>query len=170
MSLKLYDALILGAGPAGLSVALALARVKRTALVLSHNSFRNSETIHNVLGADGEHPTAFRSKGRDQIKNYGNGVEFAKGEAIKLRMVGLQDGYQAFEMEERGGKVWRGRKMVLATGARDVFPDIEGYAENWPDNMYVHSPLKRCYAADGNIGATKTCSTMAMNARNYPSD
>ena len=170
MSFKLYDALILGAGPAGLSVALALARVKRTALVLSHNHFRNSETIHNVLGSDGDHPTAFRAKARDQIKKYGNGIEFADGEAIMLRMVGLQDGYQAFEMEEEGGKVWRGRKMVLAMGARDVFPDIEGCAENWPDNMYVLSLLERCYAADGSIGATKTCSTMAMNARNYPSD
>jgi hypothetical protein len=36
---EIYDALILGAGP---SAALGLARVHRSALVLSHNSFRNN--------------------------------------------------------------------------------------------------------------------------------
>ena len=136
---KIYDALILGAGPAGLSAALGLARVKRTALVLSHQCFRNDgiKAMHTVLGFDGTHPADFRAIGREQIKKYGDDIQFAQGEAIKVRKAVFQDGYQGFEIEERDGKVWGGRKLVLAMGSRDVFPDIEGYTENWPDSMHV---------------------------------
>ena len=139
MPSKIYDALILGAGPAGLSAALGLARIKRTAVVISHHTFRNNgiKAMHAVLGFDGAHPAEFRRIGREQIEKYGDGIEFAQGEAIKVRKACLEDAYQGFEIEEKGGEVWRGRKLVLAMGARDVFPDIEGYAENWPDNMYA---------------------------------
>ena len=139
MPCKIYDALILGAGPAGLSAALGLARVKRTALVLSHQKFRNDgiKAMHTVLGFDGAHPADFRRIAKEQIQKYGYGIHFAEGEAVEVRKASFEDGYQGFEIEARGGEVWRGRKMVLAMGARDVFPDIEGYAENWPNNMYV---------------------------------
>ena len=172
MSSKVYDALILGAGPAGLSVALGLARIKRTALVLSHQRFRNNgiEAMHTVLGFDGAHPADFRNIGREQVEKYGSGIEFAEGEAINVQRVSFEDGYQGFSMEEKGGKVWRGRKMVLAMGARDVFPDIEGYAENWPDNMYVLH-LLLCYrGTDADFAATNVFSAMAMNARTYLSE
>ena len=139
MPSKIYDALILGAGPAGLSSALGLARVKRTALVLSHEIFRNDgiKAMHTVLGFDGAHPADFRRIGREQIEKYQGGIEFAQGQAIEVRNADFEDVHQGFEIEEKNGQVWRGRKIVLAMGARDVFPDIEGYADNWPDNMYV---------------------------------
>ena len=139
MPRKTFDALILGAGPAGLSAALGLARVKRTALVLSHKQFRNDgiKAMHTVLGFDGAHPEDFRRIGTEQIKKYGQGIQFAQGEVIKVRKAVFEDHCQGFEVENKSGEVWRGRKMVLAMGARDAFPDIEGYAENWPDNMYV---------------------------------
>ena len=134
---KFYDALILGAGPAGLSAALALVRVKRTALVLSSNKFRNDgiKEMHTVLGHDKRHPANFRKLGREQIEAYGPEIELADGEAVHVWRQELKEGYQGFGLEARGGRVWRGKKMVLALGSKDVFPDIEGYAENWPDNM-----------------------------------
>lgn len=134
---KIYDALILGAGPAGLSAALALARVKRTALVLSSNKFRNEgiKEVHTVLGHDKRHPAEIRMLGRQQIEAYGPEIEFADGEAVQVRQRELEPGYQGFEVDTREGKSWMGRKMVLALGSRDVFPAIEGYADNWPDNM-----------------------------------
>ena len=169
MHTKIYDALILGAGPAGLSVALGLARVKRTALVLSHQKFRNDgiKAMHTVLGFDGAHPAEYRRIGREQIEKYGDGVDFAEGEAIKVRKASFEDDDQGFEIEEKGGEVRRGRKMVLAMGAKDAFPDIEGYAENWPDNMCVSQlPIHGC-DTDANDTATNASSAMAMNALTY---
>ena len=134
---KVYDALILGAGPAGLSAALALARVKRTALVLSSNKFRNDgiKEMHTVLGHDKRHPVDFRKLAREQIEAYGPEIEFADGEAIRVWRQELNEGYQGFQVEARGGRIWKGRKMVLALGSKDVFPDVKGYADNWPENM-----------------------------------
>ena len=137
---KVYDALILGAGPAGLSSALGLARIRRTALVLSNSVYRNDgiQEMHTVLGHDKRHPAEFRKLGREQIEAYGDGgIEFDEGEAIRVgRVDPAQQGEDArFEVEAKDGRVWRGRTMVLALGSKDIFPEIEGYKENWPNNM-----------------------------------
>ena len=169
---KTYDALILGAGPAGLSSALGLARVKRTALVLSHQTFRNDgiKAMHTVLGFDGAHPADFRRTAIGQIKKYGNGIEFAQGEAVKMRKVLFEDGYQGFEIEEAGGEMWRGRKMVIAMGVRDIFPDIQGYKENWPDNMYFFPISMHNGGTDTKVAATNAFSATASSAPTYLSD
>lgn len=68
----LYDALIIGGGPAGLSAALALGRVRRTALVLDAGSYRNAgvKAMHTVRSRDGTDPEDFRNIALSQIKKY----------------------------------------------------------------------------------------------------
>lgn len=134
---KIYDALILGGGPAGLTTALGLARVHRTALVISHQRFRNDgvQEMHAVPSRDGTHPEEFCRITREQIQAYGDGIEFVDAEAVRLAKKELPNAFHGFEIEEKRGMVWVGRKLVLAMGSRDVFPDINGYAENWPQNM-----------------------------------
>lgn len=134
---RIYDALILGGGPAGLTTALGLARVHRTALVLSHQAFRNDgvQEMHAVPSRDGTNPEEFRRITREQIEAYGDGIEFVDGEVVRVVKKKLANGYRGFAIEDEGEKVWVGRKLVLAMGSRDVFPDIIGYAENWPQNM-----------------------------------
>ena len=143
---KIFDALILGGGPAGLAAALGLARVKRTALVLSSNKFRNEgiKEMHSVLGHDKRHPADFRKLGRQQIEAYGPEIEFADGEAVRVWRQELEGGYQGFEIEARDKRVWRGRKMVLALGSKDIFRDIKGFALYCACNMCAflyHGPL-----------------------------
>lgn len=137
ISSKIFDALILGGGPAGLSTALALARVHHTALVLSHKKFRNDgiKAMHAVASRDGIHPEEFRKITREQIENYGKGIEFAEGEAVHVGKLRLENGNEGVQIKDRQNRLWNGKKLVLAMGSRDVFPNIEGYAENWPDNM-----------------------------------
>ena len=52
MSQQLYDTVILGAGPAGFSAALSLARVEHTTLIPSGSTFRNEgvEAMHRIHG------------------------------------------------------------------------------------------------------------------------
>lgn len=54
-----YDAVIVGGGPAGLSIASALGRVRRNALVIDSGEYRNAPTrhMHDVLGFDGIFPS-----------------------------------------------------------------------------------------------------------------
>lgn len=143
---KLYDALIIGGGPGGLTVALGLARQSRSCLVISHKRFRNDgiEASHAVLGHDHVHPQAILAKAREQIERYGN-TSYAEAEivAAQRRNIAQWHGREGFQVKSKDGRSWTGRTLVLATGVRDVMPDLEGYQENWPRNIY------QCLFCDG---------------------
>lgn len=53
---QVYDAIIVGGGPSGLSAASALGRVRRNTLLIDSGEYRNAPTrhMHDVLGFDGE--------------------------------------------------------------------------------------------------------------------
>ena len=140
---KVYDTLILGGGPAGLSVALGLGRVHRTCAIFSNSKFRNDGIYHShsVLSRDHVPPEDIRSIGRQQIERYGN-TDFVETTITRLQKT-YKDGSNAFTAEDEQGRVWRGRTIALAMGSEDIFPDIRGYAENWPLNIY------QCLFCDG---------------------
>lgn len=50
-----WDAVVVGGGPAGLSAASALGRVRRNALLIDSGDYRNQVTrrVHDVIGYDG---------------------------------------------------------------------------------------------------------------------
>lgn len=131
-----FDALIIGAGPAGLSAALALSRVKRPAVVFSTSNFRNDQAhrAHNILSRDHTPPEDIRQAGRDEIERYGT-TRFVDRAIVKARNVDVDEGTR-FEVEDQKGEKWQGKKVLLAMGAEDVMPDIEGYAEWWGYDIY----------------------------------
>src|SRR5215210_5317241 len=69
----MYDCIVIGAGPAGLSAALFLARFGRSVLTFHHNSPRNlySHGVHGFLGHDGIMPEELLARGRDEVTKYG---------------------------------------------------------------------------------------------------
>ncbi|KAK4936197.1 hypothetical protein LTR10_022898 [Elasticomyces elasticus] len=153
MASTIYDALIIGAGPAGLSTALGLSRVHRTKVVFTKPlgaGFRNEgvEEMHNVLSRDCTHPAEFRQISRDEITKYGT-TEFIDAEITSVKRIETNNSDQFsfpsyFEALDRDGRKWHGRKIVLATGSVEVLPtDIPGYKENWPQNIF------QCLFCDG---------------------
>ena len=58
----MYDAIVIGGGPAGLQAALTLARGQRRAIVIDDGPPRNSRAtqLHNFLTRDGTPPRSFR--------------------------------------------------------------------------------------------------------------
>ncbi|KAL5356679.1 cytochrome P450 [Aspergillus floccosus] len=144
-----YDALIIGSGPAGLSVALSLARVRRRAAIFTkpnNAGFRNegAAEMHNVISRDGTSPAEFRGIAREQIKKYGT-IDFIEAEVtdIKQKRDGEDGPTTSFDVVAGDGRTWSGRKLALAMGSVEVFPDIEGYRENWPHNIF------QCFFCDG---------------------
>ena len=66
-----YDALIVGAGPAGLSAALILGRCRRKVLLCNSGLHRNSasQAIHGLLGHEGRPPSELLAIGSKELTN-----------------------------------------------------------------------------------------------------
>lgn len=143
---QIVDALIIGGGPAGLAASLAFARTHTTAIVFDSASYRNEGVthMHTVPSRDHINPYEFRNIAREQIQSRYPSVWFEKVTIVQAarKLLG-EERYDGFEVTDSGGKSYQGKKMILATGSRDVFPDIEGFKENWPQHIY------QCLACDG---------------------
>lgn len=142
----LYDAIIVGGGPGGLSAALGLGRQNRTCIVISHKQFRNDgiEASHAVLGHDHIHPQTIWARGREQIARYGN-TTYAEAEVVSAKRERLPQwcDHEGFTVKSKDDRSWTGKTLVLATGVKDLFPNLEGYQANWPRNIY------QCLFCDG---------------------
>lgn len=130
---KIVDVLILGGGPAGLAVAGGLARQLHTAIVFSSGSFRNgvASHMHNVPGWDHEDPAAFRAKAKADIQSRYVTMKFQDVGVASVRKL---DGGR-FEALDDAGERYEGRKVVIASGIRDLMPDLPGYSELWGKGM-----------------------------------
>src|SRR5688500_5325613 len=68
----MFDAVIVGGGPAGMAAALALGRVHRPVLLIDAGEGRNAaaENVHNFLTRDGMPPAELRKLGREELTAY----------------------------------------------------------------------------------------------------
>src|SRR5216110_1791165 len=70
-----YDVVVVGGGAAGLSGAVALARSRRSVLVVDAGDPRNAPAghVHNFLSRDGTPPSELYAAGRAVVRRYGVG-------------------------------------------------------------------------------------------------
>ena len=130
----MYDAVVIGGGPAGLQSTLTLARMHRPTLMLDSGAYRNApvDAMHNFVSNDGRHPGEFRSIVRAELAAYDD-VEVRDLAATVVER--LPSG--TFEVTLTDDFVAATRTVVLATGLRDVMPEIPGFAEQWGRTIYV---------------------------------
>ena len=65
----LYDAIVIGGGPAGLQAALTIGRMHRQVLLLDSGEYRNAavEHAHNLVTNDGRDPAELRAIARAEL-------------------------------------------------------------------------------------------------------
>lgn len=127
--MTIFDVLIIGGGPAGLSVATGLARQLYRAIVFDSGVYRNAlaSHMHNVASWDHKSPEEFRQAARERIRSRYDTIEFENVEIKKVER-NMEGYFNAVDSQDR---VWTGKKLVFANGVHDIFPDIAGYGECW---------------------------------------
>jgi thioredoxin reductase (NADPH) len=118
----ILDCLIVGGGAAGLTAAVYMGRYRRRALILDAGGSRLQwiPRTRNVPGfPDGIEGPELLARMREHAGRYGTPTEHVTVE----RLACLDDG--SFRAEA-AGRHWRARYVILATGACDVEPEIEG--------------------------------------------
>ena len=124
----MYDAIVIGAGPAGLQAALTLGRMHRPVLLLDSGEYRNGtvQHMHNMIGEDGTPPSELRARARAELAAYDD---------VTIRDTAAQriEGSEAdgFRVTLAGGDTVDARRVVLATGVADDLPDVPGLQALW---------------------------------------
>lgn len=135
-----FDVIIVGGSYSGLAAGMALGRARRKVLILDSGVPCNRQTphSHNFLTQDGRTPAEIATLARQQVERYPS-VEFMKGVAVSGGRLG--DGFSIATLD--GGQL-KARKLIFATGIRDVFPDLPGLAECWGISV-LHCPYCHGY-------------------------
>jgi thioredoxin reductase len=131
----MYDVIIIGAGPAGLSAALVLGRCRRRVLVCDTGKPRNaaSHAMHGFLSRDGMPPKEFLRISREQLQCY---------ETVELRdieVIAAECRDSRFHVTLADGATLETRKLLIATGVRDNLPEIPGFPELYGKSVF-HCP------------------------------
>jgi thioredoxin reductase len=123
MNQKIWDVIIVGAGPAGLSAALILGRACRQVMLCDSGTPRSwaAKKMHGFVTREGISPDAFRRVAHRELSAL-DSVTFVQGEAT--RAVRRSDG--SFECTIGTTRQVVGRKLLIATGLFDDLPRIDG--------------------------------------------
>ena len=142
MTNEIYDCIVIGAGPAGLSAALFLARYRRRVLTFHNSSPRNlySHGVHGFLGHDGIMPQELLTRGRDEVMKYGGLV--VEGCVTKVERLAAEHFRVTTEdenLERTDEQSFDARRILLATGLRDLTPDCPGFTDFYGVSVH-HCP------------------------------
>lgn len=139
VSRLVYDCVVVGGGPAGLTAALQAARFNRRVILFDSGMGRStySQINHNYLGFPGGLAALeLRRLGREQLSAYPVAVIDEPVVAASL------DGDLVCVQSKETGPFW-GRTLILATGVRDHFPKFP----EW--ERFVGRSFFWCITCDG---------------------
>lgn len=135
-----FDVIIIGGSYSGLAAAMALGRALRNVLVIDAGKPCNRQTphSHNFITQDGKAPAEIAASARAQVEKYDT-IKFVNGTVS----AGIRT-ENGFEISTEGGEKFAAKKLIFATGIRDVMPDIPGFAECWGISV-LHCPYCHGY-------------------------
>lgn len=142
---KIYDAIVVGGGPAGLTAAMYLARAKCTVLLLEQGSFggqiATTEEVANYPGLPKTSGLALGQTMKAQAEEFG--AEFCHARALGYSL----EGERKTVRTDKGD--FRCRTLLLATGSH---PKAVGFAG---EAQYRGRGVSYCATCDGAFFAGK---------------
>lgn len=135
MSHSPYDVAIVGGGPAGLTAAMWLARYLRSVVLVDSGDPRNWQTrgVNGYLGLPDVTPAALRGAGRQEARRWG--AELIDGCVSTI----TQESDKHFRLALESGATLESRRLLLAFGVKDIWPDIPGLERIYGASAY-HCP------------------------------
>jgi len=166
---RTFDVAVIGGGPAGLTGAIWLARFLHSVVLIDSGDPRNWETrsVNGFLGLPRITPPELRTRGRDECRVYG--VELI--DDIVVDALKLNDEEFALQLVD-GGSV-RARRLLLAIGIRDVWPEVPGLEHTFGHNAHVCPDCDGYDARDKKIvviGTGRRAVGMALNLTTWTRD
>ena len=141
----MYDIIIIGGGPAGLTAALYACRANKKTLVIEKETFGGQITfspkVENIPGFISLTGNEFAEKLVEQVLEQGADVESC--EAIEIR-----DGEIKTVVTDDGE--YQGKSVIIATGAKHRMLGIDG------EERYVGEGISFCAVCDGAFYKNKT--------------
>ncbi len=130
---SIYDCIIVGGGPAGLTCGIFLGRYRRRVLICDSGRPRNyaSRGVHGFLGQHGILPGDLLARGREEARS--SGVDICDCTVSAIARAGDE-----FQVTTSAGEM-RARRVVLAYGVRDQLPDIPDI-ESYFGHSVFHCP------------------------------
>lgn len=119
---------------------MSLGRSLRKVLVIDSGQPCNRQTphSHNFLTHDGKPPAEIAALGREKMEKYGT-IRFHEGLAVQGRKTEA-----GFEVATSEGTIFSARKLIFASGIRDLLPDIPGFSGCWGISV-IHCPYCHGY-------------------------
>lgn len=134
------DVIIIGGSYAGLSAAMTLGRSLRNVLVIDSGKPCNRQTphSHNFITQDGKTPKEISDLAKEQVLKY-NTLNFIEGTVVKMAKTA-----EGFELITVNNEKLYAKKIILASGVKDLMPDIDGFSECWGISV-IHCPYCHGY-------------------------
>lgn len=156
--MKSYDVIIIGGSYAGLSAGMSLGRSVRNVLIIDNGKPCNRQTphSHNFITHDGKTPKEISDLAREQVAAYDT-VQFYEGSVVK---VGKTD--EGLEAETLTGEKFHAKKLILASGVKDLMPNIPGFSECWGISV-LHCPYCHGYEVRNEITGILSDGDMAYD-------
>ncbi|MEP0212503.1 MAG: NAD(P)/FAD-dependent oxidoreductase [Cellulophaga sp.] len=137
---QIFDVIIIGGSYSGLSAAMTLGRSLRNVIIIDAGKPCNRDTPHsqNFITQDGEKPNIISEKAKKQVLAY-NSVKLVSDTAINAKKV--TDG---FRVNTQSGTTYNAKKIIVATGVKDILPEIKGLKDTWAKSV-IHCPYCHGY-------------------------
>lgn len=145
----MYDIIVIGAGPAGLTAALYARRANKSVLVLEKGAFGGQITfsprVENIPGFCSVTGNEFAEKMIEQVLEQGADIE-------PCEVLGIKDGDIKTVVTDSGE--YEASAIVVATGAKHRLPGIEN------EQKYIGEGISFCAVCDGAFYEGKTVAVL----------